>query len=113
MRVWRVRSGISITLKPSDRQRLGALAGDRNGVQSMSGESGSSLPRLDGLGTAEIMRRRPPHGFKVAASLRAEVDSSYDGRSGRYASLARASDCSKSRPEQPSMNAANDILPKA
>jgi hypothetical protein len=60
-----------------------------------------------------VMRRRPLHGFKVAANLRAEVDSSYNGRSGRYASPARASDCSKSRAEQPSMNAANDILPKA
>jgi hypothetical protein len=60
-----------------------------------------------------VMPRRPLHGFKVAANLRGEVDSSYNGRSGRYANLARASDCSKSRAEQPSMNAANDILPKA
>src|SRR5258705_1376250 len=30
MRVWRMRTGISITLKPADRRRLKALARDRN-----------------------------------------------------------------------------------
>jgi hypothetical protein len=30
MRVWRMRTGISITLKPGDRRRLKALARDRN-----------------------------------------------------------------------------------
>ena len=38
MRVWRMRTGISITLKPADRRRLKALARDRNAPQSMSGE---------------------------------------------------------------------------
>jgi len=30
MRVWPMRTGISITLKPADRRRLKALARDRN-----------------------------------------------------------------------------------
>jgi hypothetical protein len=30
MRVWRMRTGISITLKPADRRGLKALARDRN-----------------------------------------------------------------------------------
>ena len=32
MRVWRMRTGISITLKPADRRRLKALARDRADV---------------------------------------------------------------------------------
>jgi hypothetical protein len=30
MRAWRIRTGISITLKPADRRRLKTLARDRN-----------------------------------------------------------------------------------
>jgi hypothetical protein len=33
MRVWRVRTGISITGKPSDCERLGAILQDRNTPQ--------------------------------------------------------------------------------
>jgi transposase len=45
MQVCRMRTGISITLKPADRRRLKVLTRDRNTPQS-----------ADGVGTNEIMR---------------------------------------------------------
>jgi hypothetical protein len=33
MRIWRMRRGISITVKPSDRKRLKAILQDRNAPQ--------------------------------------------------------------------------------
>ena len=48
-----MRTGISITLKPSDRRRLAALARDRNAPQRAE----IVLLSADGIGTHEIMRR--------------------------------------------------------
>jgi hypothetical protein len=39
-RVWRMRTGISITLKPADRRRLATLARDRNAPHKSSPLSG-------------------------------------------------------------------------
>src|SRR5674476_521356 len=57
MRVWRMRTGISITLKPADRRRLKALARDRNTPHKHVWRAEIVLLSADGLGTNEIMRR--------------------------------------------------------
>ena len=57
MRVWRMRTGISITLKTADRRRLTALARDRNAAQKHVWRAEIVLLSADGVGTNEIMRR--------------------------------------------------------
>src|SRR6202020_2777410 len=57
MRVWRMRAGISITLKPADRRRLKALARDRNTPHKHVWRAEIVLLSADGVGTNEIMRR--------------------------------------------------------
>src|SRR5208282_3576644 len=57
MRVWRMRTGISITLKPPDRRRLNALARDRNSPHKHVWRAEIVLLSADGIGTNEIMRR--------------------------------------------------------
>jgi transposase len=56
MRVWRMRNGISITLKPGDRRRLKALTRDRNAPQKHVWRAEIVLLSADGIGTNEIMR---------------------------------------------------------
>jgi transposase len=57
MRVWRMRTGISIALKTADRRRLTALARDRNTAQKHVWRAEIVLLSADGVGTNEIMRR--------------------------------------------------------
>src|SRR5271166_6282697 len=57
MRVWRIRTGISITLEPADRRRLKALARDRNAPHKHVWRAEIVLFSADGVGTNEIMRR--------------------------------------------------------
>src|SRR5882757_2393136 len=57
MRVWRMRTGISITLKPADRRRLKVLARDRNAPHKHVWRAEIVLLSADGAGTVEIMRR--------------------------------------------------------
>src|SRR5471032_2897055 len=57
MRVWRMRTGISITLKPADRRRLKALARDRNTPHKHVWRAEIVLLSAGGIGTNEIMRR--------------------------------------------------------
>src|SRR5260221_4951496 len=57
MRVWRMRTGISIPLKPADRRRLKALARDRNSPHKHVWRAEIVLLSADGVGTNEIMRR--------------------------------------------------------
>jgi hypothetical protein len=52
-----MRPGISITLSPSERDRLEALVGDRNAAQKHVWRARIVLLSADGLGTNEIMRR--------------------------------------------------------
>jgi hypothetical protein len=52
-----MRTGISITLKPSDRRRLKALARDRNTPHKHVWRAEIVLFSADGVGTNEIMRR--------------------------------------------------------
>jgi len=52
-----MRPGISITLSPSERDRLEALVGDRNAAQKHVWRARIVLFSADGLGTNEIMRR--------------------------------------------------------
>src|SRR4029078_5828138 len=52
-----MRTGISITLKPSDRRRLAALARDRNAPHKHVWRAEIVLLSGDGVGTHEIMRR--------------------------------------------------------
>jgi hypothetical protein len=55
--VWRMRTGSSITLKPTDRRRLKALARDRNSPHKCVWRAEIVLLSADGVGTNEIMRR--------------------------------------------------------
>ena len=55
--VWRMRTGVSITLKPADRRRLKALARDRNTPHKHVWRAEIVLLSADGVGTNEIMRR--------------------------------------------------------
>ena len=57
VRVWGMRTGISITVSPSDRRRLEALVRDRNAPQKHVWRAEIVLLSADGLGTIEIMRR--------------------------------------------------------
>ena len=57
MRVWRMRTGISFTVSPTDRQRLMALVKDRNAPQKHVWRAEIILLSVDGAGTVEIMRQ--------------------------------------------------------
>ena len=57
VRVWCMRTGISIMLKPLDRRRLQALARDRNAAQKHVWRAQIVLLSADGVGTNEIMRQ--------------------------------------------------------
>src|SRR3954466_8232355 len=57
MRFWRMRTGISITLKPVDRRRLKVLARDRNTPHKHVWRAEIVLLSADGIGTNEIIRR--------------------------------------------------------
>ena len=57
MRVWRMRTGISFTVSPTDRQRLTALIRDRNAPQKHVWRAEIILLSADGVGTVEIMRQ--------------------------------------------------------
>src|SRR5665213_3565094 len=57
MRVWRMRTGISITLKSADRRRLKVLARDRNAPHKHVWRAEIVLLSADAVGTNEIMRR--------------------------------------------------------
>jgi len=57
MQVWRMRTGIFITLKPIDRRRLTTVARDRNAPHKHVWRAEIVLLSADGVGTNEIMRR--------------------------------------------------------
>src|ERR1700727_3497715 len=57
MRLWGMRTGISITVTPSDRLRLETLTRDRNAPQKQVWRAEIILLSADGLGTNEIKRR--------------------------------------------------------
>ena len=57
MRVWRMRTGISITVSPPDRLRLEALVRDRNAPQKHVWRAEIVLLSADGYGTNEIKRQ--------------------------------------------------------
>src|SRR5215831_15432235 len=57
MRVWRMRTGISFTVSPTQHRRLAALIGDRNTPQKHVWRAEIILFSAAGLGTVEIMRR--------------------------------------------------------
>ena len=52
-----MRTGVSITITPSDRHRLEAVARDRNAAQKHAWRALIVLLSADGIGTNEIMRR--------------------------------------------------------
>ena len=52
-----MRSGISINLSPSDRDRLDQIMKDRNAAQKHAWRAEIVLLTGDGVGTNEIMRR--------------------------------------------------------
>ena len=51
-----MRTGISITVSPTDRRRLRALVRDRNAAQKQVWRARIVLLTAEGLGTNEIMR---------------------------------------------------------
>ena len=52
-----MRSGISVSLSPSDRERLDKISKDRNAVRKHAWRAEIVLLSGDGVGTSEIMRR--------------------------------------------------------
>jgi len=57
MRVWSMRTGVSITVSPADRRRLRSVVRDRNAAQKHVWRAQIVLLTADGIGTVEIMRR--------------------------------------------------------
>ncbi len=57
MRVWRMRTGISITVKPSERKKLRAILQNRNAPQKHAWRAEIVVLTAEGLGTNAIMRR--------------------------------------------------------
>ena len=57
MRIWCMRTGISVIVKPSDRKRLKAILQDRNAPQKHVWRAEIVVLSSQGLGTSEIMRR--------------------------------------------------------
>ena len=57
MRICAMRTGISITVSGTDRDRLAALVKDRNAAQKHAWRAEIVLLSADGIGTNEIMRR--------------------------------------------------------
>ena len=55
MQVWRMRTGISITLKPADRRRLAALARDRNAPHKHVWRAEIVLLSADGVHDPDIL----------------------------------------------------------
>ncbi|MEO8758706.1 MAG: helix-turn-helix domain-containing protein, partial [Devosia sp.] len=52
-----MRTGISITITPTDRRRLQAITTDRNAAQKHAWRAAIVLLSADGVGTNEIMRQ--------------------------------------------------------
>ncbi len=57
MRVWRMRTGISIKASAADRKRLQTIVKDRNAAQKHAWRAEIVLLSAAGVGTNEIMRR--------------------------------------------------------
>jgi DNA invertase Pin-like site-specific DNA recombinase len=57
MRIRRMRTGISISITPSDRNRLKAITRDRNAPQKHVYRAAIVLLSADGVGTNAIMRQ--------------------------------------------------------
>ena len=52
-----MRTGITVDVSPADRDRLAAIAGDRNSPQKHAWRAEIVLLTANGAGTTEIMRR--------------------------------------------------------
>ncbi len=67
-----MRTGISLTVSPIDRQRLSALIRDRNAPQKHVWRAEIILSSGNGVGTVEIKpaNPRPAYGAGSSASLR-------------------------------------------
>jgi hypothetical protein len=79
MRVWRMRTGISVALKPADRRRLKALARDRNTPHEHVWGAEIVLLSADGIGTNEIMRRTDKAKTRVWRWQERFMQEGYDG----------------------------------
>lgn len=56
VRVCRLRTGVTVHLSPTDRNRLQAVVDDRNGSQKHVWRARFVLGTADGLGTVKTMR---------------------------------------------------------
>jgi transposase len=74
-----MRTGISITLKPSDRRRLQALARNRNAPQKHVWRARIVLLSADGAGTHEIMRQTGTSKTCVWRWQERFMDEGFDG----------------------------------
>ena len=79
MQVWRMRTGISITLKPIDRRRLTTVARDRNAPHKHVWRTEIVLLSADGVGTNEIMRRTGKSKICVWRWQERFMQAGYDG----------------------------------
>ena len=65
-----MRKGIKIEVSTADRSRLEAVVSDRNSPQKHVWRAGIILATADGVGTAEIMRRRANPSLASGAGRR-------------------------------------------
>ncbi|ABE63764.1 hypothetical protein Nham_3014 [Nitrobacter hamburgensis X14] len=79
MRIWRMRTGVSIAPKPADRRRLKALARDRNAPHKHVWRAEIVLLSADGFGTNEIMRRTGTSKICVWRWQERFMQAGYDG----------------------------------
>src|SRR5215203_6484217 len=87
MQIWRMRTGICITLKPGDRRRLAALARDRNAPHKHVWRAEIVLLSADGVGTNEIMRRTGKSKTCVWRWQERFMQAGYDGLLGTVRNL--------------------------
>ena len=64
MRVWRMRTGISITLKPADRRRLKGLARDRNAPHKHVWRAESMMAKVVDISASSVQRIWRTHGLQ-------------------------------------------------
>ena len=93
MQVWRMRTGISITLKPVDRRRLTTVAGDRNAPHKHVWRAEIVLLSADGVGTNEIMCRTGKSKTCVWRWQERFMQAGYDGFAGAHAALGELELC--------------------
>src|SRR6267154_2915270 len=96
MRVWRMRTGISIAVTAADRRLLEAPVKDRNTPQKHVWRAAIVLLSADGIGTSEIMRQT---GTSKTCVCRWQERFAQEGMEGLLRDKTRPSRIAPLRPE--------------